>query len=100
MKQLVYRCLVGMSLIVGLKGCQQKVATLEDCQAIFDRIVDIELAEQGFHDPVLAMRRRSDLSRRYQKDIAACVGRTLPPEALECMAQARSTEQLSHRCLK
>ena len=81
-------------------GCGGRPATDGECRAILDRIVELELGEQGFRDPVLAARKKSELGRRLAPELGLCVGRRLPPDAMACVAVARSTEELSHRCLR
>lgn len=75
-------------------------ATTADCQALLDAIVALELREQGYDDPVLRRRRQAQLSKTLAGSLDACVGRRLPPNALECAGHARSSEELSHRCLR
>jgi hypothetical protein len=65
-----------------------------------DRIVEIELSEMGFADPVLAGRRKGELRALFRSDLEACIGRRLPEGALQCVRQSRTTEQLSHSCLR
>lgn len=88
-------------VLLGLApGCDARRATAEDCRAIFDRIVAIELRELGYRDPVLEKRKRAELSTRFRSDVFKCVGRRLPDGALPCVARAKSTEELSHECLR
>jgi hypothetical protein len=81
-------------------GCEREAATAGDCRALLDRIVAIELAEQGFRDPVLTKRKQDSFARSLADELARCEGLTLPPGARDCVAQASSSEQLSHSCLR
>jgi hypothetical protein len=83
-----------------LAGCSSERATPNDCRQILDRIVDVELAEQGFRDRALAARRRDDLRRVLAPELRACPGRKLPAGALTCLTNARNAEEISHRCLR
>jgi hypothetical protein len=80
-------------------GCNEQRASEQQCHAIFDRIVEIELEELGFRDPALAALRQAELRARYQSEIARCVGQYISDQALPCVATAKTTEELSHKCL-
>jgi hypothetical protein len=54
----------------------------------------------GFRDPALASRRKAELAARYRSQLQACVGRPISDDALRCVARAKTTEQLSHKCLR
>jgi len=85
---------------VGLSACQGRRATAQDCDRIFDRLVEVELAERGLHDPVLLQRRAQVLRSSLVQERASCVGRPLPPAALDCIARAPNAEAVVHRCLR
>lgn len=74
-------------------------ATADDCRVLLDAVVRIELQEQGYRDEVLQRRRQAQLARVFAAQLASCVGRPLPPGALDCARAATSSEQLSHECL-
>src|SRR5690606_14759020 len=85
--------------LVVVAGCGRRAATRADCEAILDRIVELELREQGFDDPPLEARTKSELREQFAASVAACEGKPLHPEALHCVGRAQSTEVLSHDCL-
>jgi hypothetical protein len=80
-------------------GCRGEPATAADCRAIHDRIVALELAEQGYRDPALTARKQEAFARRFAAELARCEGVPLPRGARECVARATSSEQISHECL-
>lgn len=82
------------------QSCTREAATEQQCHAIFDRIVAIELEEMGFRDAALAARRTTELRARYQSAIRGCVGHDISANALTCVATAKTTEELSHKCLR
>jgi len=88
-----------LGLFFGACHDETSGATPEQCRAIFDRLVEVELAEMGYQDPVLAERRQAELARRYRSEIEECVGKAIPPGAMECIASAETAEALSHECL-
>lgn len=87
-------------VVLLVTSCAREPATAADCRALLDRIVAIELAEQGFRDPVLTQRKQDSFARSLADELARCEGLTVPPGARECVAQASSSEQLSHTCLR
>ena len=91
---------VAMVLLPCALGCDRERATEEQCRAIFDRLVELELSEMGFRDPELTRRRQSELRARHRDELEACVGRPLRSDAMRCVQAAESAEQLSHECLR
>jgi hypothetical protein len=81
-------------------GCAVERATAEQCREILDRIVDLELRERGFRDPVLERRKRDEMRTLLAPDLRRCHGRALPRSAMDCVRGARSNEELSHTCLR
>ncbi len=90
--------IIAVAVLVS-SGCTDTRATQRDCASILDRIVEIEMRERGFRDPALAARRREELRRRFASDLDGCVGRPLSRGAMQCVREARTTEELSHECL-
>jgi hypothetical protein len=83
---------------LALSACGEP-ATARDCRAILDRIVALELAEQGYRDPALTRRKQDEFASRYAADLARCEGLRLPQHARTCLEVAGSSEQVSHLCL-
>lgn len=98
MRHLACVLLLAASSIVS--ACRANRASAEQCRAIFDRLVVLELKEMGFADPALARLKQVELAARYRDELAACVGRRLPARAMACVASARTAEALSHDCLR
>lgn len=86
--------------VFGSAACEGRRASAEECDRIFDRLVEVELAERGLHDPVLLQRRAQVLRSALAPERASCVGRPLPAAALDCIARAPNAEAVVHRCLK
>ena len=91
--------LVLISSIFGVSRCKADRTTSEDCEKMLDRIVELELSERGFRDPVLLAQKQQDLRRLLEPELRQCQGKRLKPDALDCIAAATSTEQISHHCL-
>jgi hypothetical protein len=86
--------------VVATAGCGNGRATPRACLEIFDRIVELELREQGFRDPALLARKREQLRLAFAPDLERCNRRPLPSHALRCVRKAASTEEISHGCLR
>lgn len=91
---------VAVGSLVALPGCSRERATEESCNQILDRIVELELHEKGFRDPALTERRRRELRHSLAPELKQCIGKRLRPNALACIQQASTAEDLSHRCLR
>ena len=83
---------------VMLAGCASR-ATEQDCQRIFERIVELELVESGYRDPALLSCRRAELRTHFGELIRRCADRKKRPDLDRCMRAAKSAEHLVHRCL-
>jgi hypothetical protein len=82
-----------------LSDCNAERASQRDCEIIMDRIVELELMERGFRDPVLLEKKQRELRRSLAAGLGACRGRRLPEHALACVRAAKSSEEISHVCL-
>jgi hypothetical protein len=81
-------------------ACSGRRATAEDCARILDRIVELELRERGYRDPVLLERKRRQLRAALGAELEQCRGQRLRAGALECVKRATGAEEISHRCLR
>ena len=81
-------------------GCKPRRMSTSDCEVVLDRITEIELAERGFRDPVLTAQRRREMRRRFGSELRACHERRVRENAMTCVLGAKSSEELSHRCLR
>ncbi len=94
------RFLLLVVLVVGeISGCNRHPASTDECEAILYRLIDLELSESGYRDPVLRMRWQQDLVRRFAPDLDRCRGRELRSSIRACIATAQSSEEIVHRCL-
>ena len=94
---------IGVAALAALAtapGCRRHQMTAQECGLVLDRIVELELAERGFRDPVLAGRRQAELRARFAADLTGCEGRHVTGDVSACVRSARSAEDISHRCLR
>jgi hypothetical protein len=92
---------VGLAVaVIFVPACGRRAATAADCRALLDRMIDVELDESGFRDPVLRARSRENLGRRFALDLERCKGLTVPRNLQACLATTQTTEEVAHRCLE
>lgn len=102
-RALVAAWLITAALLVSavlLASRPSTMATSAQCEAIFKRLVTLELNEMGYQDPALASRQQAALAARFADSLDACVGQSLPDGAMDCVATATTAEDLSHHCLR
>ena len=87
-------------MVLALTSCHRHTASTADCAAVLDRLVELELNESGYRDPVLGARWQKDLERRFGPDLARCRGLTVRNELGKCLTAAHSSEEITHRCLE
>ena len=93
---------LAVGLLLGAFGtsCHRERLTARDCGLILDRITELELTERGFHDPLLAARRKGEMRSRLKEELEACVGRRAKSGATDCALTSPTTEDLIQRCLR
>lgn len=94
------RALLSLAFIASVSGCRGRAATTDDCRAIVDRLIQIELAESGFRDPVLTERWQRTLHQQLDPLLDGCQGKRVPPDLRTCLLGAKTQEEITHRCLR
>jgi len=91
---------VALAGLSTLGGCHRHSASAADCRAILDRLVALELEEQGFHDPAVVPRWQVELARRFDEDLHRCRAVRVSDDLEACLRRARNPEEIAHRCVK
>jgi hypothetical protein len=91
--------LLGTTTLLAAPGCRRQPASVEDCRAVLDRIIELELSEAGYRDPVLRARWHQDLGRRFAPDLERCRGLRMHTDLRDCLKEARTPDEIAHRCL-
>ncbi|HEX3902843.1 MAG TPA: hypothetical protein VH853_08320 [Polyangia bacterium] len=97
------RRMLSLAALAGLStmgGCHRHPASAADCRAILDRLVEMELIEQGFHDPALVPRWQDELARRFDADLRRCGTIRVGDELDTCLRRAQNPEEIAHQCVK
>jgi hypothetical protein len=100
MHSLRWISLLLMVVVVLGCGCNRHPASARECEAILSRLIDLELSESGYRDPVLRARWQEDLGRRLAPDLDRCRGREVRGSLSACLAAAKMSEEIVHRCLE
>lgn len=80
-------------------GCRR--ATEQDCERIIDRIVELELAEQGITDPKLVEQRKKETHESKREELlSGCVGKRISESALACIENAKTSKAITEECLR
>jgi hypothetical protein len=86
--------------IAAASGCRRHPASEMDCQQVLDRLIELELREQGYRDAVLRIRWQRELAHRLAPDLKRCRGLEVRNDLQTCLARAQSSEEITHRCLE
>jgi protein TonB len=89
---------IPLLLLVAAAGCKRHPASATECEAILQRLIELELSESGYHDPVLRARWQQDLLHRFASDLDRCRGLEVPNSLRACLAGAHHSEDIVHRC--
>lgn len=89
-------CRLALVLAVSALGCGRK-ATVEDCQQIVKRIVELEL-ESVVPEQELGSEVRDVQQALRERALSDCVGRRITEKSLACVAAAKSAEHVIDEC--
>jgi hypothetical protein len=88
--------------MLGAVACGHPASETE-CQAILDRIVELELKAQRVTDPAeIAKRRKESLGGAGPgaNVLQGCVGKHITDRALACVRSAETSAEITDRCLQ
>jgi hypothetical protein len=85
------------AITAGAIGCGRK-ATVDDCQQIVKRIVELELESVVPEQEISSEVREAQQTFR-ERALTDCVGRRISNKSLECVAKAKSTATIIDDCL-
>jgi hypothetical protein len=87
-----------VALGLGLGGCGRK-ATREDCDAVVDKNVELQLKALGVVDPSVVGKRRDEMRAAMREDIDKCIGKRVTDSMMSCVKGADSTDKID-KCLR
>ncbi len=85
--------------ILALSACHQ--ASEQDCERIIDKIVELELKEQGVSNPKWVQERKAATRASKRKELlSGCVGKRVSMSAMQCIENAETSEEITEKCLR
>jgi len=85
--------------LVASAGCRR--ATEADCETIVDRIVELQLREQGVTDAeTIAKRKEETKAKKRQELLGGCVGKRISSGSLKCIEGAKTSAEIIDVCLR
>ncbi len=80
-------------------GCHR--TTEQDCEKVIDKMVELELRDQGVTDPlVLDDRKKTTREKKRDDLLKTCVGKRVSQSALSCIQSARHANEITDVCLR
>lgn len=83
---------------VALAGCGRK-ATREDCEAVVDKNVELQLKALGVTDAAVVAKRREEMRSSMKDDIDKCVGKRVTDGMMACVKNAETADKID-KCLR
>jgi len=96
--KLVLALALASTLAGALAGCGRK-ATREDCDAVVDKNVELQLKALGVNDPATVAKRREEIRASMRDDIDKCVGKRVTDAMMGCVKNAETADKLD-KCLR
>ena len=96
LRRVVFPVFVLVALAVS--GCGRK-ATREDCEAVVDKNVELQLKALGVTDPAIVEKRRSEMRNSLSDDIEKCIGKRVTDSMMACVKNAETADKID-KCLR
>ena len=91
---------LGLAALALLSGCHRHRASPQDCKAALDRLIDVELVELGYRDPILRTRWHRELERRFALDLERCRSGRVRDDLRLCLQGQHSSQAIVQQCLE
>ena len=90
--------LARIAFLTVLCGCGRP-ATRDDCERIFQRIVELELRDLQTTEAATVARKTSELRAAFTRDLDGCVGKRIHKNLVKCLEDATAAAQVDD-CLR
>ena len=77
----------------GMLGCGHP-ATEEECKALFDKSVEVEMRELAKADDVIIAKKKEELRKSFGDDLKACIGKRVTDNSMNCVRKATTAAEL------
>jgi len=99
MRQIRSQAIFAVAVFVGLLTACGRPATHDDCERIFQRIVELELRDLQTTDPAIIAKKTGDLRASYGPELEGCVGKRIRKDLVACLEKATQASEVDG-CLK
>ena len=77
-----------------LAGCGHP-ASEEECKALFDKSVEVEMRELAKADDVIIAKKKEELRKGFEPELKACVGKRVTDSSMNCVRKAQTPAELT-----
>lgn len=99
LRQALAPCALAATAVV-LSACGHP-ATEAECDEIFNKVVELELASQKISDPAALSKRSAEAREARGESLRKrCLGRRLTDDAMVCVRGAKSYDQIENECFR
>ncbi|HEU4409547.1 MAG TPA: hypothetical protein VFS43_30110 [Polyangiaceae bacterium] len=100
MRPFSLRRALALAAACAFAGCGHP-ATEAECDEIFNKVVELELASQKVNDPTTVSKRTAEAREARGAALRKrCLGRPLTDGAMACVRGAKSYEQIENECFR
>ncbi len=75
-------------------GCGHP-ASEEECKALFDKSVEVEMRELAKADDVVIAKKKEELRKGFEGDLKACIGKRVTDGSMNCVRKATTAAELN-----
>ena len=99
MRQIRSQAICAVAVIAGfISGCGRP-ATHDDCERIFQRIVELELRDLQTTDAAIVAKKTAELRASYGTELDGCVGKRIRKDLMSCLEKATQASEVD-ACLR
>jgi hypothetical protein len=99
MRQIRRHFFVVAPLFFALCAACGRPATHDDCERIFQRIVELELRDLQTTDATIVAKKTAELRAAYGIELEGCVGKRIRKDLVTCLEKAQAASEVDG-CLK
>lgn len=92
------RTAIAFAMMLALLGCGRK-ATLEDCQMVVDRNVEVEMKRQKVTDSAQIDKRKTEIRKELEPLVKECVGKRVTDSMMKCVKNADTSAAIDE-CMR
>jgi nitrous oxide reductase accessory protein NosL len=83
---------------LALAACGRQ-ATEEDCRAIIDKNVEIQMKSMNITDPDSIEKKKKEMRAEFESELKGCVGKRVTDSMMECVKRAQKPDEID-KCMR